>query len=322
MLIPQAACHTVAVTDEGSSRLAQDWAREISPKDFWFRIHELDRQVIRDLPDYEAAVDEIVNGYRPQVRDEGREFDARTRQTDPAIAGLRSGRRVVGVVVGVIGIVCAYAFFFSRADFGAVDILPWSSVFLAAGTGGILMALLPVQRSAPTTGSLLLSSWLLAGFAAAAAAGPLIRLRHWDYSWIPAAARTSIVVNLVLAGVCVALSLVVTVVWLRGGREQARDIRRRIKDVSTQREAVAGSVMSRSRTGLEDLHRGLAAAERESLARAYHAAGEILVARGLIGGEDQVTSHVPGMLMLQSAGGGTIHDRTFLLVPQLVPPRH
>ncbi|MEV0892243.1 hypothetical protein [Promicromonospora sp. NPDC050262] len=301
-----------------SSRFAQHWTQEISPTAFWRRTAELDRQVLRGLPGYAAAVDTVVGDFHAEVQDARSEIDARTRRVDPAVADLRSPRRTVGTVLGALGIGGAFAFFFSRADFDMVAVLPWSSAFLAVGTVGVLMALLPVRRSAPATRGLVQRSWLLAGFATAAAAAPLFFI---TFSELPGAARTSLGVNLVLAGVCCAVSALVTVTWLRLGTAEHSAVERQVDDVSTQREAVAESALTRHRTSLEELHRDLAAEERETLYRAYTAAGENLVARGVVDTVDQVRSHVPGMLMLQAIADATIRSRTVVLVPQLAPPQ-
>ena len=301
-----------------SSRFAQHWAQEISPTAFWRRTADLDRQVLRGLPRYAAAVDTVVGDFHAEVRDARSEIDARTRRVDPAVADLRSPRRTVGTVLGALGIGGAFAFFFSRADFDMVAVLPWSSAFLAVGTVGVLMALLPVRRSAPATRGLVQRSWLLAGFATAAAAAPLFFI---TFSELPGAARTSLGVNLVLAGVCCAVSALVTVAWFRRGTAEHSAVERQVDDVSTQREAVAESALTRHRTSLEELHRDLADEEREMLHRAYTAAGETLVARGVVDTVDQVRSHVPGMLMLQAIADATIRSRTVVLVPQLAPPR-
>lgn len=315
--LPAARWQTVAV-ENMSTRFAQHWAQEISPTAFWRRTAELDRQVLRGLPHYAAAVDAVVGDYHVEVRDARTEIDARTRRVDPAVADLRSPRRTVGTVLGALGIGGAFAFFFSRADFDLVAVLPWSSAFLAAGTVGVLMALLPVRRSAPATRGLVQRSWLLAGFATAAAAAPLFFI---TFSELPGAARTSLGVNLVLAGVCCAASALVTVTWLRLGTEEHSAVERQVDDVSAQREAVAESALTRYRTSLEELHRDLAAEEREMLHGAYTAAGETLVARGVINTVDQVCSHVPGMLMLQAIAAATIRNRTVVLVPHLAPPQ-
>lgn len=304
-----------------SSRFAQHWAQEISPTAFWRRTAELDRQVLRGLPGYAAAVDTVVGDFHAEVQDARSAIDARTRRVDPAVADLRSPRRTVGTVLGALGIGGAFAFFFSRADFDLIAVLPWSSAFLALGTVGVLMALLPVRRSAPATRGLVQRSWLLAGLAAAAAAAPLLLLRLTPFSELPGAARTSLGVNLLLAGVCCVASAVVTVTWLRLGTEEHGVVERLVDDVSTQREAVAEAALTRYRTSLEELHRDLPAEERETMHEAYTAAGETLVARGVIDTVDQVRSHVPGMLMLQAIADATIRNRTVVLVPQLAPPQ-
>jgi hypothetical protein len=312
---------TVAVENMWSSRFAQHWAQEISLAAFWRRTAELDRQVLRGLPHHAAAVDAVVGDYHVDVRDAWTEIDARSRRVDPAVADLRSPRRTVGTVLGALGIGGAFAFFFSRADFDMLAILPWSSAFLTVGTVGVLMALLPVRRSAPATSGLVQRSWLLAGFATAAAAAPLFLLRFITFSELPGAARTSLGVNIVLAGVCCAASALVTVTWIRLGTEKHSAVERLVDDVSTQREAVAESALTRYRTSLEELDRDLAAEEREMMRRAYTAAGETLVARGVIDTVDQVCTHVPGMLMLQAIADATIRNQTVVLVPQLAPPQ-
>lgn len=271
---------------------ASEWAERASASEVRARIGELDRRALTRSPEYLREIERIAGDTVDELRRLRTAELARLREVDPGAAAelSRSCWRMATLILSVLASAGAFAFYFSRADFGIADVLPWAAGLLAVSALALAGAVLPLRRSTPPTSGIVAISWLTAVLGAATIAVPVAAYGN-DPDLVPWYAA---------GGVAVVLSstLAIGTMVARGGLDAtaraAQDAR--LAAFRGNLGTAATSVVERAGTRVDDAFGRLRESERAGLRAELASAYVVLARRGLL--SEHAEPPTPGLLLV------------------------
>lgn len=271
---------------------AADWAARASASDVRARIGELDRRTLARSPSYLREIEGIAHDVVDRLRRVRTAELERLRQVDPGAAAElgRSCTRTATLILAVLASAGAFAFYFSRADFGLADVLPWAACFLAVSGVALAAAVLPLRRSTPPTSGIVGIGWLIVALGAATMAVPVATIGN-EPDLVP---WYSVGGAAVLLSAALAVGIMVARRGLDADAKAAQDAR--LAGFRGDLGTAATSVVERAGTRVDDAFGRLAESDRAELRAELASAYAVLVRRGLL--PEGAVPPTPGLLLV------------------------
>jgi hypothetical protein len=271
---------------------AAAWAERASATDVQLRIAQLDRLALAGSPAYLREVEDIAHDTVTELRSLRTVELERLRQVDPGAAAAlaRSAGRTGALILSTLAAAGAFGFYFSRADFDSVAVLPWAAGLLALSTASLAAALLPLRRSTPPTSGIVAISWLtvVLGVATLSGAG-------WILGGDPSFTAAYVVGGAAVVGsAALAVATMVARMGLDSEARAAQD--GRLAAFRDELGVAATSVVERSGARLQAAFGRLDESERAHLRAELAEAYRVLERRSLLAAD--VEPPMPGLLLV------------------------
>ncbi|MGL4174414.1 MAG: hypothetical protein ACRCTR_10180 [Actinomycetota bacterium] len=278
---------------------AVEWAEIVSAADFRRQPQELDLKTLTAVPSYRDQVLALSRGYSAASYQERTQRESQMAADDPDRARrvLPQTRFVLAQLGGVFAPAGAIGFVLARSRLDLDVIAPWVAVLLTLGATAAAIAVLPLRKSHPPRKNQLFAAVVPAILGVVALSGFALRSSFEGFQggalvWWWAAGAAVLVTGVIAAATLVVRTLAPPALLADhdGDFQKWRESER-----AAQSEVNATWI-----THLRSVWDDLPASDQETLLAELAASAEILTRRGLLASTAAGSSHLPGLLLLES----------------------